>query len=713
MSNSTLSILFAILIYAGSHPSVVHAQSADTIRRLEEVVINTEHKKYKTDTVSTITRTQTPLLQTPQSIQVISQQTILDLQASTLNELSSVMTGVKANSGMGSFSMRGFTGYYPFGSGFITFNGVRGNLYLWSQQPLLYNVQQVEVLRGPAAVLFSEGAPGGVINFTTKKPLPAKQLQLTASYGSWNSKRFSADMTGPLSKDRKWLYRAIAGYDQGNSFRDYQDVRNLLLAPSLTYLINDKSKLDLEVNYAYAKAVQQYDRGTYVYTRPDGSFDFNYYPDNLTIQSPSDYGKTHNTSVTLTYENKLSKDLRLSVIQRYIRSKFDYTDHIVSGIIRNDSISRGYQDWLYDQYNWQTTGFLEYKIKTGVLQHQVLGGVDYNNYGWYKNDYRNSVATRISIFNPDYSLDPPAANPEKDYYDDNKQRISLIGSYIQDQISYKNLTLLLSVRYDSYDLVRTPLSARDSEQGNQSKTDAWIPRAGLVYAIQKNLTVYSSYTKSFTPQNSNSVKNGGPFPPRIATQYEVGAKGSVWQDRISLMLAAYNIDYTNILAAAPTDDNPNHQVAIDGTRSKGIEATVQGSIQNFSLIAGYAYNDHVLTADNTLGTKGSRFQNAPKHLANLWLKYNVPSGMAKGLGVGVGGRYMSDQLGFQSNPKFIIPSSKVYDAMINYDRNNWGLQLNFYNISNERYFIGGNSRTVTASLGNPFNFRIGMNYTIR
>lgn len=179
------------------------------------------------------------------------------------------------------------------------------------------------------------------------------------------------------------------------------------------------------------------------------------------------------------------------------------------------------------------------------------------------------------------------------------------------------------------------------------------------------------------------------------------------------MLAAYNIDYTNILAAAPTDDNPNHQVAIDGTRSKGIEATVQGSIQNFSLIAGYAYNDHVLTADNTLGTKGSRFQNAPKHLANLWLKYNVPSGMAKGLGVGVGGRYMSDQLGFQSNPKFIIPSSKVYDAMINYDRNNWGLQLNFYNISNERYFIGGNSRTVTASLGNPFNFRIGMNYTIR
>ncbi|EEI93522.1 TonB-dependent receptor plug domain protein [Sphingobacterium spiritivorum ATCC 33300] len=168
MSNSTLSILFAILIYAGSHPGVVHAQSADTVRRLEEVVINTEHKKYKTDTVSTITRTQTPLLQTPQSIQVISQQTILDLQASTLNELSSVMTGVKANSGMGSFSMRGFTGYYPFGSGFITFNGVRGNLYLWSQQPLLYNVQQVEVLRGPAAVLFSEGAPGGVINFTLK-----------------------------------------------------------------------------------------------------------------------------------------------------------------------------------------------------------------------------------------------------------------------------------------------------------------------------------------------------------------------------------------------------------------------------------------------------------------------------------------------------------------------------------------------------------------
>lgn len=318
-------------------------------------------------------------------------------------------------------------------------------------------------------------------------------------------------MTGPLSKDRKWLYRAIAGYDQGNSFRDYQDVRNLLLAPSLTYLINDKSKLDLEVNYAYAKAVQQYDRGTFVYTRPDGSFDFNYYPDNLTIQSPSDYGKTHNTSVTLTYENKLSKDLRLSVIQRYIRSKFDYTDHIVSGIIRNDSISRGYQDWLYDQYNWQTTGFLEYKVKTGILQHQVLGGVDYNNYGWYKNDYRNSAATRISIFNPDYSLDPPAANPEKDYYDDNKQRISLIGSYIQDQISYKNLTLLLSVRYDSYDLVRTPLSARDSEQEINLRPMHGYPGQVWSMLYRKPYRIQQLYQIIY-PQNSNSVKNGGPFP---------------------------------------------------------------------------------------------------------------------------------------------------------------------------------------------------------
>lgn len=684
----------------------------DSIRRLDAVTVSMRTRSYKVDTITSVTRTKTTILQTPQSIQVVSRQTMVDRQAYTLNDLSSVMTGVKANNGMGSFSMRGFTGYNPFNAGFLTFNGIRGNLYLWSQAPLLYNIEQVEVLKGPASVLFSEGSPGGIINFTTKKPLEKQQLQLDAAYGSWESSRLALDLTGPLTTNKKLLYRGIVGLDKSKSFRDYQLLRNAFFAPSLRYAPNAASHMDLEVNYAYARAVQQYDRGAFVYTKPDGSFDFNHYPIHLTAQSPSDYGKTHNTSVTWSYENQVSDRLKLTLLQRYVRSKFDYTDHIVTGVIRNDSISRGYQDWLYDQFNWQSTAFAELNVQTKEIAHRLLTGVDYNNYGWSKNDYRNSPATRISILHPNYSMDPPAVDPAKDYYDDNKQTIHLIGAYVQDQLSYKDLILLLSLRYDSYRLFRDPLSDRDAEQGNRSFTDAWVPRVGAVYQPLKVLSFYGSYTRSFNPQNSNGVKNGGPFPPRIATQYEVGAKSSLLKDRIGVMFALYDIQYSNILAAAPTAENPNFQVLLDGTRSKGLETSIQGALYNISVMLGYAYNDHVLTSDNSIGKKGTRYVNAPKHLANIWLKYGVFTGYAKGLSVGIGGRYMSDQVGFQSAPDFLIPASVVCDGMLSYSHRQWGLQLNMYNLSKERYYTGGNSRTVTASLGNPFNLKFGLNYTL-
>ncbi|WP_437362843.1 TonB-dependent siderophore receptor [Olivibacter jilunii] len=709
ISSLFVLLLLSIAVTQGQTISI----DTNTTRKLDEVLISARQKRYQIDSVTNVTRTPSSLQQTPQSIQVISQQVIRDKQAFTLNDLTNTLTGVKANNGMGYYSLRGFTFYNPFDAGIITFNGIRGNLYLWSQQPLLYNIEQVEVLRGPSSVLFSNNAPGGTINFTTKKPLSLPQLELSAFYGSWNAKRFSLDATGPLTKNKKLLYRSIVGYDQGNSFRDYQDVRNLLIAPSLSYEFNSTGKLLLEVNYAYEKAVQQYDRGSYVFTRPDGTFDFDYYPNNLTAQSPSDYGKTHNTSVNLRYDQQLGNKLRLTLVQRYVRSRFDYTDHIVTGLIQHDSISRSYQDWLYDQFNWQTTAFLNYVLKTGPLTHNILTGIDYNNYGWHKNDYRNSPAQRISIFNPDYSLDPPAPNPEVDYYDDNKERIHLIGTYVQDQIKYKDLILLLSLRYDDYSLRRVPLSARDNEQGNESDASAWIPRVGLVYSPIDALSFYGSYTTSFNPQTSNSVRNGGPFPPRTAKQVEIGSKSSWFENQFSLTLAAYQIDYANILAAAPTDENPNRQIAIDGTRSKGFEATTQGNIHHFNLILGYAYNDHVLLSDNTLGAKGSRFANAPKHMANAWIKYNLSTGFAKGLGIGIGGRYTSNQVGFVSAQNFLIPASTVLDAMLNYERNRYNIQFNVYNITNERYFLGGNSRTVTASLGNPFNFRIGINYLIR
>ena len=693
---------------------ILNLQLSKSKQELKEVVISGIKNQYQVQNSSSSTRMDIPLLSTPQSVQIVSTQAIKDRQAFTLNEIAGTFTGMKANNGNGSFNMRGFTAYSPTDASFLLYNGIRGNLFLWSQQPLLYNVESVELLRGPSGALFSEGAPGGVVNFITKKPMAQSRYGMELSLGSWNFRRVSLDLTGPLSADKKLLYRTIIGYDKSKSFRDGQNKENIFIAPSLTYLFSDRTDLNLEINYAYQKTVQQYDNGTFIRTRPDGTFDFNYYPDHLTVQSPTDYGKTHNASATLTFNHRFNDRLKMTAVQRLVNNILDYTDHIPVGKIKNDSISRGYQDWETNRFSLQTTAYLTYETKTGPLKHQLTGGADYNRYGWTKNDYQYKAASRISIFNPDYSNDPPAASVEAEESDDNKRITNLIGLYLQDQISLgTQLKALLSLRYDSYNAKETPLSMRDNKQGDELQASGLIPRVGLVYLPAENMSVYATYLKSFNPQTSNNVLSGGPFPTRKATQYEIGYKGDFFNRQLSTNVSLYQINYANILAPAPTEQNSHRQAAIDGTRSRGFEFTAIGTIQNFNIIAGYAYNEHLILSTSAFGKKGDRFNNAPKHMVNLWLKYNVNTGLVKGLGIAGGLRYVSDQVGLISNQNFLFPEYTVLDAAINYRKGRYNLQFNAYNLTDKHYFTGSRSGTVTGGLGDPFNYRIGLSYQIR
>jgi iron complex outermembrane receptor protein len=717
-----LLLLGGVKIYAQSgknnpagYKNLNEENPKDTLagERLKEVEVKLHKPRYEVSKTSAATRTELPLLLSPQSVQVMNTEAIADRQALTLNEIAGSFTGMKANNGNASFNMRGFTAYSPNDASFLLYNGVRGNLFLWSQQPLLYNVEAVELLRGPSGALFSEGAPGGVINFITKKPQEERLARIDLSLGSWKFRRAALDLAGPLSRNKKLLYRANIGYDRSESFRNDQDKENIFLAPSISYIFNTNTDLNLEVNYARQKAVQQYDNGSFIRSNLDGTFDFNYYPAALTVQSPSDYGRTNNSSATLTFNHHFNENLKLTVVQRAVRNVLDYTDHIPQGQIRNDSISRAYQDWETDRFSLQTTAFANYSLKTGLLQHEFIVGADYNRYGWTKNDYVYKASTRISIFHPDYSNDPPAADAPVLESDDNKRVTNLGGAYFQDQISFgKSLRALLSLRYDTYDGKETPLSARDSKQGDALQASGWIPRVGLVYLPLANLSIYGTYLRSFNPQTSNNVLSGGPFPTRTATQFEVGSKAELLQGQLSAVFSAYQINYANILTAAPTPENSHRQAAIDGTRSRGLEFSLMGSIRQFNIIAGYAYNEHVVRSTSAFGKKGDRFANAPKHMANLWLKYQVAGAAMKGLGIAAGMRYVGDQVGLISDQNFIFPEYTVFDAALNYQHGRYNIQLNGYNLADKHYFTGSRSGITNAGLGDPFNFRLGLTYQI-
>lgn len=692
----------------------IHAQTDSKVDTLQEVEVRLHKVRYQVPKTGGATRSETPLLLAPQSVQVMNAEAMADRQAVTLNEIAGSFTGMKANNGNGSFNMRGFTAYSPNDASFLLYNGIRGNLFLWSQQPLLYNIEAVELLRGPSGALFSESAPGGVVNFITKKPVAEALARMDLSIGSWNFRRAALDLGGAISRNKKLLYRANLGYDRSESFRNDQDKENIFLAPSLTYVFNPQTALNLEINYARQKAVQQYDNGSFIRSNPDGTFNFDYYPAALTVQSPTDYGRTSNSSATLSFNHQFTEKLKLNLVQRAVRNVLDYTDHIPQGQIRNDSISRAYQDWETDRFSLQTTAYASYTLNTGPLQHELVGGADYNRYGWTKNDYVYKASNRISIFHPDYSNDPPAADVPALESDDNKRVTNLIGFYLQDQISFgKSLRALLSLRYDHYDGKETPLSSRDSKQGDALQAAGWIPRVGLVYLPAANISIYGTYLRSFNPQTSNNVLSGGPFPTRTARQYELGSKAELLQGQLSATFSAYQINYANILTAAPTPENSHRQAAIDGTRSRGLEFSLSGSVRAFDIIAGYAYNEHVVLSTSAYGKKGDRFANAPRHMANLWLKYNVAGPVFKGLGIAGGMRYAGDQVGLISNQNFVFPEYTVFDAALNYQHGRYNIQLNAYNLRNKHYFTGSRSGVTNAGLGDPFNFRLGLNYQIK
>jgi iron complex outermembrane receptor protein len=702
----------SLRVSRGKNP-FLNLQLSESRQELQEVVVSTTQSRYQVLSSNASTRSNTPLLSTPQSVQVMSSQVLHDRQAFTLNEIAGAFTGMKANNGNGNFQIRGFSAYSPNDASFLLYNGIRGNLFLWSQQPLLYNIESVELLRGPSGALFSEGSPGGMVNFVTKKPLAERQASVDLSVGSWGFGRASVDFTGPVDRQKKLLYRTIVGYDRSESFRNDQKKQNVFIAPSLTYLASSRTSLNLELNYAYAKAVQQYDNGSFIYTRADGSFDFNRYSNKLTIQSPTDYGKTHNASATLTFDHQINDKLKLTVVERAVRNVLDFTDHIPVGRIGNDSISRGYQDWETDRFSLQTTAFATYMAKTGAVGHQIIAGVDYNRYGWTRNDYQYKSSTRISILHPDYTGSIPDASVPADESDDNKRVTNLVGGYIQDQLSIgSKLKVLASLRYDHYNAKETPLSERDNKQGDELQASGLIPRISLVYLPVRNVSVYGTYLKSFNPQTSNNVLAGGPFPTRKATQYEVGSKADLFAGRLSATLALYQIKYANILTAAPTEENSHRQAAIDGTRSRGGEFSVTGNLNALSLIAGYAFNEHVLVSTTTYGKKGDRFANAPRHQLNFWGKYALPANVLKGLSVAAGVRYVSDQVGLLSNQNFVFPSYTVLDAAISYQRNRFQVQLNAYNLANKHYFTGSRSGVTLAGLGDPFNVRVGVSYQL-
>jgi iron complex outermembrane recepter protein len=641
------------------------------------------------------TKTDTPLRDIPQSIQVVPKQVLQDRQARSITDGLESVSGINSiSTSSGSrdyFTIRGFE-YY--GNAALV-NGLPDPQI--TSDSSFVNVERLEVLKGSSSVLYGEtgfSALGGIINFVTKQPLRDPLYEISTTVGSFNDYQGTIDLTGPLNDSKTALYRFNAGYRSAKTFIDFNEFTQLSIAPSLSFSLGKDTDLTIEGDVNRLERNSQQPNGLpvlgTVLPNPNGKIrrSFNAtgeVTDNLTI----------NGRIGYSLEHRFNENWKLRNAFRYVFYDDDdrngAPDFFPTSLAAdNRTLNRdgiiGSQ--FYDFYYLDTN--LLGKFNTGSIEHQLLFGFSLSRNTTDLNFEFGIPAAPVDIFNPVYNntVVPTGRNSVSFTTRDT------LGIYLQDQITLaENLKLLLGGRIDIFEERKTDrLTNVDTRQSDT----AFSPRVGIVYQPIPPISLYASFARSFAPTIGISA-TGSAFQPERGTQYEVGIKADL-TSKLSTTLAFYDLTRTNVTTADP--NNPNFSVQTGEQRSRGIELDISGEIlPGWNIIGGYAYNDARVTKDNTIPV-GNRLFAAPNHSFNLWTTYKIQEGDLQGFGFGLGFYYAGETAGNLANT-FVVPSYFRTDAAIFYERDRFRAALNFRNLFNTEYYRATGSETLVG-LGDPF-----------
>jgi len=643
----------------------------------EEIVVTGEGQRgYRVPNASTATKTDTPLRDIPQSIQVIPRQVIEDQGVQRISDAVRNVSGVAPTVGYGgasnNYTIRGFQAFRIFRNGFSNNS---------AEIPFsTANIERVEVLKGPASVLYGQLEPGGIVNYVTKQPLSKPYYAAEFAAGSFGYYRSSIDFSGPLSEDQKLLYRLNIAYEKAGSFRDFGFANTFFVAPVLTYNFSPNTSLTVELEYQDIR--QFFDRalapGLPYWDLPIG-FNSGEPGDRFPVTSfRGSYTFKHRFSENWSLRNAFSVDSSKATRDNVQPRNFQLEDDERT-LRRVYTLVPQYQD----NYSFQTE--VIGKFKTGSVQHQLLLGVDYieANIGYR---FKREPYASLDIFNPIYRAEPlPTSFTNSDFA--NNSDTDNLGFYLQDQITLlPNLKLLVGGRFDIIKFKSRDVDFLDTGVGviSQRDYDAFSPRVGLVYQPIEPISIYASYSRSFNPNTFAVDINRQPLEPERGTQYEVGIKAELLNKKLFATIAAYSITKTNVATPDPNDPDIA-SIAAGEFKSRGVEFDLAGEIlPGWNVILSYAYNDAFVSQDNSIPV-GDKPTNAPRHMASLWTTYEIQTGNLKGLGFGAGMFFVGDREIELPNTE-TVPSYLRADAAIYYRRDNWKASLNFKNLANTRYY---------------------------
>ena len=722
-------------------------QVQESLTQLQEVeIIGRQETTYQNDVSFIGSKTATPLKDVPQAVSYVTKELALDQAAFRVNDVVKNMSGVNQFSFYNDLTIRGFRVSGQDNSGNLV-NGLRAFTSFWKQQ-LIPHIERVEVIKGPASALFGNASLGGTINRVTKKPLREQRQSISATVGSFNTFRTLADFTGPMTSDERLLYRLNVGYENSGSFRDLQYDKNLVVAPSFSFLPTERTSVNVDIVYQGSEG--RLDRGQAVF----GNGDLYSVPITKALNAANDFLKEESLNATLSFQHQFSS--RLSFNSVYLRSSYD--EDLLEHRTANTFASLGdgsldpqqvemrvfvrKRSWNNDNFN----NYLNLNLETGLLQHQLLVGYDYFQQALepggsqlQARGYLSADRTAtLNAFDPDnaeaYVLDEdenPIPNvPHFDLTDPTANRIrdmsdyiyqtdlypqSLLrshGIYVQDQITWGKLKLLLALRQEYF---QDELDYRTADEETVSQ-DALLPRLGAVYAVTPRINLYATYVEGYQPQTASVINDpnaGGPFDPLTSNLMEAGAKSSWLNEQLSVTLALYRLVQQNQLYNANDPANPDRLLAIGEQEARGVELDVVGQLlSNWSVVANYAFNDATITESTEEAEIGRQVPNAPKHAGNLWTKYVIDQGSLAGIGFGLGVNFVSERFGsiVQADEPPVFPGYQVVDAAVYYQLEKFRIQANVNNLLDQTHWVGGYDY-IRAFPGAPRNVMTTVSYT--
>ena len=656
---------------------------------LDKVEVVGKADDYVATESSTATKTPTPLRDTPQSITVVTQQLIRDQAMSNMADVVRYVPGVTMAQGEGNRDTPVLRGNSSTSDMYV--DGMRDDVQYLRD---LYNIDRVEALKGPNAMIFGRGGSGGVINRVSKQPNWKTVREVSAQFGSWDKRRIAADV-GQAINDAS-AFRITGVFEDSDSYRDEYNVRRWGVNPTYSVSISDNTAVT--VGYEHFEDDRVADRG-----QPSEPTAFNGRRTKIDADPSVFFGDPNRSDVT-AYVDALTALVEhdfaggASLRNRTRIANYDkFYQNIFPGAV---TVARTQVNLsAYNNATQRTNVFNQtdvvWNASTGGVKHTLLAGAELGHQdnanlrhtGYFGVPGSTATSVLVPLDNPRY-IGP--IDWRQSATDARNHSVANVGAlYVQDQLEFSpQWQAIVGVRFDhfSVDFTNERLDPSDPNANLSSTDNLWSPRAGVIYKPTEPVSIYASYSIAYQPRAGEQLASLSPtnkaFDPEKFTNYEIGAKWDI-NPTLAFTAAVYQLERTNVVVPSATD--PTISVLVDGQRAKGVEVGLAGSLATWwHVMGGYAWQDGEVLAG---ADKGKRLAQLPQNTFSLWNRFDV----AERWGVGFGAQYR-DEMFAQLTNAVTVKSFTRYDAAVFFDASDsLSLQLNIENLFDKDYVSAANS----------------------